>query len=170
MKRSLRKRRRYTRVRTHRCAGRHPSTGSRPDAFPMAHSTLAVEMCCCWSPGRGRGKTSTLLELNPCRLARLETRARPGRADNRLPQESVDGLRLFLQRRLLPKATPELNAMDDLWRHTKRKRGGPSHGNHRTLGPTGLHVHPPNESARTATTRGVLSGIFWLAKCNNSCQ
>ena len=72
---------------------------------------------------------------------------------------------LNIQIRLLPKATPELNAMDHLWRHTTRD---------------GLANHPTitmDQSAEAACQyirylspcqrlrkAGVLSGNFWLAK------
>ena len=65
--------------------------------------------------------------------------------------------------RLLPKSTPKLNAMDHLWKHTKREALGDR--------PTDtvdcsaqqacdyiLHM-TPRERLRQA---GVLSGTFWL--------
>lgn len=67
--------------------------------------------------------------------------------------------------RLLPRATPELNAMDHLWRHTKRE----------TLGSRA--TQSIQQSAQTACDyllaltpherlckAGVLSGNFWLTK------
>jgi hypothetical protein len=67
--------------------------------------------------------------------------------------------------RLLPKATPELNAMDQLWKHTKRE----SPGDRRTVTIDGsaLAACPhlidlgPRGRLRQA---GILSGNFWLTK------
>jgi len=70
---------------------------------------------------------------------------------------------LRIEVRLLPKATPELNAMDHLWRHTKRETQG------------NRPPQPIDESAMDASRyildlspqerlqqAGVLSGNFWL--------
>jgi transposase len=72
---------------------------------------------------------------------------------------------LGIEVRLLPRATPELNAMDHLWRHMKRQ----ALANQRT--------HSIDESADNACQyilglsrrerlqqAGVLSGNFWLTK------
>ena len=67
--------------------------------------------------------------------------------------------------RLLPGATPELNAMDHLWRHTKRE----SVGSRPTVSIGGSALAAcryiidlsPRERLRKA---GVLSGNFWLTK------
>jgi hypothetical protein len=57
---------------------------------------------------------------------------------------------LGIEVRLLPKATPELNAMDHLWRHTKRE----------ALDACQYIIDlSPRERLRKA---GVLSGNFWL--------
>jgi transposase len=71
---------------------------------------------------------------------------------------------LEIQLRLLPRATPELNAMDHLWRHTKRF----GLANRETVSITqsaesACHYIldlSPHERLRKA---GVLSGNFWLA-------
>jgi DDE superfamily endonuclease len=65
--------------------------------------------------------------------------------------------------RLLPKATPELNAMDHLWRHTKREALGDrptetiEHSAQQAC--TYILQMSPRERLRHA---GVLSGDFWL--------
>ena len=72
---------------------------------------------------------------------------------------------LGIEVRLLPKATPELNAMDHLWRHTKRE----TLGSRATLSVeesalaacryiSGLS---PRDRLRQA---GILSGNFWLTR------
>jgi hypothetical protein len=72
---------------------------------------------------------------------------------------------LGVEIRLLPKATPELNAMDHLWRHTKRETVGSRAT--RTIGRSALDACQyiidlsPRERLRKA---GVLSGNFWLTK------
>jgi DDE superfamily endonuclease len=65
--------------------------------------------------------------------------------------------------RLLPKSTPKLNAMDHLWRHTKREALGdrPTETVDRSAQQACdyiLHM-TPRERLRQA---GVLSGTFWL--------
>ena len=70
---------------------------------------------------------------------------------------------LGIEVRLLPKATPELNAMDHLWRHTKRE----ALGDRQTVTIDGSALAAcqyiiemsPQERLRKA---GVLSGAFWL--------
>jgi DDE superfamily endonuclease len=75
----------------------------------------------------------------------------------------ADGL--GIQIRLLPKATPELNAMDHLWRHTKREALGDRETE--TIMKSALDAcqyiidMAPRERLRKA---GVLSGNFWLAR------
>jgi transposase len=67
--------------------------------------------------------------------------------------------------RLLPKATPELNAMDHLWRHTKREALGDRETE--TIMKSALDAcqyileMSPRERLRKA---GVLSGKFWLTR------
>ena len=73
--------------------------------------------------------------------------------------------RLGIEARLLPKATPELNAMDHLWKHTKRE----TLGSRSTLSIERsamaacqyLIELSPRDRLRQA---GVLSGNFWLTK------
>jgi hypothetical protein len=71
---------------------------------------------------------------------------------------------LRIETRLLPKATPELNAMDHLWRHTKRE----TLGSRATLAIAASAMAAcqylidlsPRERLRKA---GALSGHFWLS-------
>jgi hypothetical protein len=73
--------------------------------------------------------------------------------------------RLGIEVRLLPKATPELNAMDHLWRHTKRETvGSRATGTVATSALDACHYIidlSPRDRLRRA---GVLSGNFWLTK------
>jgi transposase len=72
---------------------------------------------------------------------------------------------LGIQIRLLPRATPELNAMDHLWRHVKR--WALSDRPTQTIDQSAdaachyLLEMSPRERLRKA---GILSGNFWLAK------
>ena len=72
---------------------------------------------------------------------------------------------LGIEVRLLPRATPELNAMDHLWRHTKRETVGSRATE--TVGRSALDACQyiidlsPRDRLRQA---GVLSGDFWLTK------
>jgi transposase len=72
---------------------------------------------------------------------------------------------LAIEVRLLPKATPELNAMDTLWRHTKEQAVGSRAT--QTVDQSALDVCQdiidlsPHDRLRRA---GVLSGDFWLTK------
>ncbi len=72
---------------------------------------------------------------------------------------------LGIEVRLLPRATPELNAMDHLWRHAKRQAVGDRPTV--TVLDSALAVCQylidlsPRERLRKA---GVLSGNFWLTK------
>jgi transposase len=73
--------------------------------------------------------------------------------------------RLGIEVRLLPKATPELNAMDHLWRHTKRETVGDRAT--LTVERSALAAcqyiidMSPRDRLRQA---GILSGNFWLTK------
>jgi hypothetical protein len=73
--------------------------------------------------------------------------------------------RLGIEVRLLPRATPELNAMDQLWRHTKRETVGSRAT--KTVGASALDACQyiidlsPRDRLRQA---GILSGNFWLTK------
>ena len=72
---------------------------------------------------------------------------------------------LGIETRLLPKATPELNAMDHLWKHTKRE----TLGSRATLSIEQSALFAcqylidlaPRDRLRQA---GVLSGNFWLTR------
>lgn len=70
-----------------------------------------------------------------------------------------------IQLRLLPRATPELNAMDHLWRHTKRQALGsrPTITIDQSAQRACDYILElsPRQRLRQA---GVLSGDFWLAK------
>jgi DDE superfamily endonuclease len=71
--------------------------------------------------------------------------------------------RLGIEVRLLPKATPELNAMDHLWRHAKRVTQGnrPPQPIEESAMDASWYILDlsPRERLRQA---GVLSGDFWL--------
>jgi hypothetical protein len=72
---------------------------------------------------------------------------------------------LGIEIRLLPRATPELNAMDHLWRHTKREALGDRETE--TIESSALDACQyiidlsPRDRLRKA---GVLSGDFWLTR------
>jgi hypothetical protein len=72
---------------------------------------------------------------------------------------------LNMEIRLLPKATPELNAMDHLWRHTKRETLGSR--STESIDKSALDACQyiidlsPHQRLQKA---GVLSGTFWLTK------
>jgi DDE superfamily endonuclease len=72
---------------------------------------------------------------------------------------------LGIEVRLLPRATPELNAMDHLWRHTKREAVGdrPTVSIEQSALAACQYIFDlsPGERLRKA---GVLSGDFWLTK------
>ena len=73
--------------------------------------------------------------------------------------------RLGIEVRLLPRATPELNAMDQLWRHTKRETVGSRATKtveRSALDPCQYIIDlGPRDRLRQA---GILSGNFWLTK------
>jgi hypothetical protein len=81
------------------------------------------------------------------------------------PESLAYAGQLGIEVRLLPKATRELNAMDHLWRHTKRE----AVGSRATLTVENSALDAcqyiidlsPNDRLRQA---GVLSGDFWLTK------
>ena len=70
---------------------------------------------------------------------------------------------LGIEVRLLPRATPELNAMDHLWRHAKRRAVGSRATATVEASALAICQHivelPPRDRLRQA---GVLSGNFWL--------
>jgi transposase len=72
---------------------------------------------------------------------------------------------LGIEVRLLPQATPELNAMDHLWRHTKKEAVGnrPTVSIEESALAACQYIIDlsPRERLRKA---GVLSGNFWLTK------
>jgi hypothetical protein len=88
------------------------------------------------------------------------------RASQHTAPESRDWAdELGIEVRLLPKATPELNTMDHLWRHSKRETVGSRATE--TIEKSTLDVCQyiidlsPRERLRQA---GILSGNFWLTK------
>lgn len=89
----------------------------------------------------------------------FEDRASPHTADDSQEYASELGLEV----RWLPRATPELNAMDQLWRHAKRE--ALSNCPTRTIDESALALCQyiiglgPRERLRQA---GVFSGNFWL--------
>jgi transposase len=91
----------------------------------------------------------------------FEDRASPHKSPHSLALAQELGIEV----RLLPKATPELNAMDHLWRHTKKE----AVGNQPTISIDESALAAcryiidlsPQERLRKA---GVLSGNFWLTK------
>jgi DDE superfamily endonuclease len=88
--------------------------------------------------------------------------------EDRAPQHKAPASRqwaagLGIEVRLLPKATPELNAMDHLWRHTKREilSDRPPEPIDQSAQEACDYIlaMSPQERLRRA---GVLSGNFWL--------
>jgi hypothetical protein len=84
-------------------------------------------------------------------------------AQHKAPASLAWAKQLNIEVRLLPKATPELNAMDHLWRHAKRETQG-----NRSIQPIEdsametcgyiLDLSPQQRLQQA----GVLSGRFWL--------
>jgi transposase len=86
-------------------------------------------------------------------------------SQHKSPESRAQAEELGIEIRLLPRATPELNAMDHLWRHAKRQ----AVGDRPTIAVTESALAicryildlSPRERLRQA---GVLSGNFWLMK------
>jgi hypothetical protein len=86
-------------------------------------------------------------------------------SQHKSPDSLAQAEELGFEVRLLPRATPELNAMDHLWRHAKRQ----AVGDRPTITVTDSALAicryiidlSPRERLRQA---GVLSGNFWLTK------
>ena len=86
-------------------------------------------------------------------------------SQHKSPESRAWAESLRMEIRLLPRATPELNAMDHLWRHTKRE----TVGSRATLSVEASALAAcqyiidlsPRDRLRQA---GVLSGNFWLTK------
>jgi len=93
------------------------------------------------------------------RLVVFEDRGSPHTAED--TGEVAAALKMEL--RFLPRATPELNAMDHLWRHVKRlalaNRPIRSIEDSALQACQDIFQMPPTERLRKA---GVLSGNFWL--------
>jgi hypothetical protein len=88
------------------------------------------------------------------------------RASQHKSPESLEWAeRLGIEVRLLPRATPELNAMDQLWRHTKRETVGSRAT--KTVATSALdacqYIIDLSPRARLRQA-GILSGNFWLTK------
>ncbi len=95
-------------------------------------------------------------------LIAFEDRGSPHTAEDSQEYAASVGIQI----RFLPRATPELNAMDHLWRQTK----GPALANYPTLSSIDESAMAlcqyiidlsPQERLRKA---GILSGNFWLTK------
>ena len=111
------------------------------------------------------------MKTDPARLDRLRgyfhTGETPIAKPDCLDEHTVAALaeQLRVEVRLLPRATPELNAMDHLWRRAKRQAVGSRAT--QSIEQSALAVCryildlPPEERLRQA---GVLSGNFWLTK------
>jgi hypothetical protein len=84
-------------------------------------------------------------------------------SQHKAPDSLQWAARLGIEVRLLPKATPELNAMDHLWRHAKRETQGnrPPQPIEASAMDASWYIldMSPRERLRQA---GVLSGNFWL--------
>lgn len=91
----------------------------------------------------------------------FEDRGTPHTAED--SRELADGLSLEV--RLLPRATPELNAMDHLWRHVKGRaladRPTRSIDESADAACQYIFAMSPRERLKKA---GVLSGNFWLTR------
>jgi transposase len=88
------------------------------------------------------------------------------RASQHTAPESRDWAKqLGIEVRLLPKATPELNPMDLLWRHAKREAVGsrPTVTIERSAQAVCQHIIDLSPRARLRQA-GILSGDFWLTK------
>jgi hypothetical protein len=84
---------------------------------------------------------------------------------HKAPASRAWAARLGIEVRLLPRATPELNAVDHLWRHTKRETQGnrpPQPIDESAMDACQYILRmTPQERLRQA---GVLSGNFWLTR------
>ncbi len=93
------------------------------------------------------------------RIVLFEDRGSPHTAEDRVELAAA----LNSELRFLPKATPELNAMDHLWRHVKRlalaDRPTRSIEDSALRACQDIFHMPPTERLRKA---GVFSGNFWL--------
>jgi len=86
-------------------------------------------------------------------------------SQHKAPASRAWARQLGIEVRLLPRATPELNAMDHLWRHAKRETQGnrPPQPIAESAMDTCQYILnlSPHERLQQA---GVLSGDFWLTK------
>ena len=94
-------------------------------------------------------------------LVLVEDRASPPTTPERLDWAETRGIEV----RLLPQATPELNAMDPLWKHAKREAVGSRATATVEASTLAVCQHvlrlSPRDRLRQA---GILSGSFWLTK------
>ena len=105
----------------------------------------------------------TMLRAHWCgwQIVLFEDRGSPHTAEDSLELAETLGIEL----RFLPKATPELNAMDHLWRHVKGRsladRTTRSIEDSANQACQDILSMTPHERLRKA---GVLSGNFWLTR------
>jgi hypothetical protein len=146
---------------------RVPVTGSRARRIP--HGAINV--------GTGDTALSVTKERNRVTHRRFLSRIRAHWRgwqvvlfEGRAPQHTAPGSSLWaeclgIEVRWLPPAAPELNAMDQLWRHVKRDGSGdrPTQSiDQSALAACGYVLAlSPRERLRRA---GALSGDFWLTK------
>ena len=144
---------------------RVPITGNRAKRF--LHGAINVgtgDVVAADHGAMDQGDPSGIPVNCPCPLAGLGPHPLRGSSVSAyVTREPRLGEELGIEVRLLPKATPELNAMDHLWRHTKRE----ALGDRETVAIEGsalgacqyIIALSPRERLRKA---GVLSGNFWL--------
>ena len=86
-------------------------------------------------------------------------------SQHKSPDSRAWAEQLGIEVRLLPKATPELNAMDHLWRHTKRETVGSRATLSVEASALAACQYIIDLSPRDRLTQaGILSGNFWLTK------
>ena len=86
-------------------------------------------------------------------------------AQHTAPDSRAWARELAIEVRLLPKATPELNAMDHLWKHTKRETLGDRETETVDRSALAACQYIIDLGSRDRLRKaGVLSGDFWLTK------
>jgi hypothetical protein len=115
-----------------------------------------------WTKGTHQGSLSMIrARWRGWNIVLFEDRA----SQHTAPDSRAWAAGLGIEIRLLPKATPELNAMDHSWRHTKRETVGSRATE--TVERSALDACQyiidlsPRDRLRQA---GILSGDFWLTK------
>lgn len=102
----------------------------------------------------GAGDASGFLTDDPRALARVAIVLFEDRGTPHTAEESREvAAALGIEVRLLPRATPELNAMDHLWRQVKGRSGEPPDALDRRIGRRRLPLHYRDEPARAAQGR-----------------